>query len=60
MLIVYAVGSGVIWIKTLFFSSYKFAPSNTDESYSVFHDSPVGRLFGTDKKVESESYGEIS
>jgi len=56
MLIVYAGVSGLIWIKTFFFSPYKFARSNTNNSYSVFHDSPVGRLIRiiTNKR---KSYG---
>ena len=56
MLIVYAAASGLIWIKTFFFSSFKFARSTRDSnSYSVFHDSPVGRLIGL-MKTERKSY----
>ena len=59
MLIVYAAISAIIWIKTLFLSSYKLARVNIDQSYSVFADSPVGRLFRVDQTAETVSYGKI-
>ena len=59
MLIVYAIGSGIIWIKTFCLSSYHFASVNSDTKYSVFDDSLVGRLFGKNKKIEITSYWDI-
>lgn len=56
MLIVYAIGSSIIWIKTFFLSSYHSARLNTDKTFSVFKDSPVGRLCCNRKSIKISSY----
>lgn len=56
MLIFYAGCSIVIWIKTLFLSAYRLAPRNTDNSYSVFDDSPIGRLFNRKSNERNVSW----
>ena len=44
MCLYYAIGTVLIWIKTLFFSPYKILRDKEDESYSVFDNSIVGSV----------------
>lgn len=49
MFIVYAAGTVLIWIKTLFFAPYKDERKVGDENFNTFSSSPVGCLINARK-----------
>ena len=49
MFIVYAAGTVLIWIKTLFFAPYRDERKVVDENFNTFSSSPVGCLINARK-----------